>query len=156
MRTPDDEPSQAENGDNLHRLADPQFPAGRRTANSWSDADILFEPVWDPDFHRSTKRDGGAPNPPRIGFSESAGSKSLIAKMTINTIVALFPFGWKNADISDSSQRLLVNLLVRRGDEAFEERMRLVRLAQKLGMKLARKVERMGGEFDDFHELAIG
>lgn len=65
--------------------------------------------------------------------------------MTINTIVALFPFGWKNADISDSSQRLLVNLLVRRGDEAFEERMRLVRLAQKLGMKLARKVERMGG-----------
>lgn len=54
-----------------------------------------------------------------------------------------------------NSQRFLVHLLVRGGDEAFEERMRLVRLAQELGMKLARNKEGMTRQFDDLHQLPI-
>src|SRR5256885_971860 len=54
------------------------------------------------------------------------------------------------------SQRLLVNLLVRRGDEGFEQRMRLVRLAQELRVKLAREEKRVVRQLDDFDELAVG
>lgn len=49
-----------------------------------------------------------------------------------------------------------MDMLVRRGDEAFEQRMWLMRLAEKFRMKLARHEERMIPEFDDLHQLAIG
>ena len=54
------------------------------------------------------------------------------------------------------SQRLLVDVLVRGGDKTFEQRMRLVRLAQKLRVKLARNEKRMVLEFNDFDQLAVG
>ena len=54
------------------------------------------------------------------------------------------------------SQRLLVAVLVCGGDEAFEQRMRLVRLALKFRMELARHKKRMVLQFDDLDELAIG
>ena len=56
----------------------------------------------------------------------------------------------------DSSQRLLVDLLVRGGDEALEQWMRLVRLALKFRMKLARHEKRMVFQFNHLDELAIG
>jgi hypothetical protein len=42
------------------------------------------------------------------------------------------------------------------GDEAPEERMRLVRFAQELGMELGRQEVGMVGQLDDFHQLAVG
>src|ERR1039458_9158558 len=54
------------------------------------------------------------------------------------------------------SQQPVVNVRVRGGYETLEQRMRLVRLAQKLRVKLARNEKRMVLEFDDFHELAVG
>ena len=54
------------------------------------------------------------------------------------------------------SQRLLVAVLVRGGDEASEQRMRLVRLALKFRMELARHKKRMVLQFDDLDELAVG
>ena len=45
--------------------------------------------------------------------------------------------------MKSSSNRLVMDVLMRGGDEAFEQRMRLVRLAQELWMELARDVERM-------------
>src|SRR3954449_10922717 len=41
------------------------------------------------------------------------------------------------------------------GDEAFEERMRLARLALKFRMELARDKERMIRQLDHFHQFAI-
>ena len=41
------------------------------------------------------------------------------------------------------------------GNEALEERVRLVRFAQKFGVKLAGNEERMVRQFDDFHQLAV-
>jgi hypothetical protein len=49
-----------------------------------------------------------------------------------------------------------MNVLVRGGDETFEEWMRLVGLAQEFRVELAREVERMAFEFDDFDEFAVG
>ena len=49
-----------------------------------------------------------------------------------------------------------MNVLVRGGNETFEQRMRLVRLAHEFRMELARDIKRMMGEFDDFHQLAVG
>ena len=49
-----------------------------------------------------------------------------------------------------------MDVLVRGGDEAFEQWMRLVRLAQEFGMELAGEEERVGGDFDHFHQLAMG
>ena len=49
-----------------------------------------------------------------------------------------------------------MNVLVRRRDEALEQRMRLVRLAHEFRMELARNVKGMIFQFDDFHELAVG
>ena len=60
-------------------------------------------------------------------------------------------FGWRNAGwklhsgiITPSShlQRLVMDLLMRGGDEAFEQRVRLVRLAQEFRMELAGQVGR--------------
>ena len=48
-----------------------------------------------------------------------------------------------------------MNMLVRGGDEAFEKRMRLVRLAQKFGVELAGDEKWMILEFDHLHELAV-
>ena len=48
-----------------------------------------------------------------------------------------------------------MNELMRRRDKAFEQWVRLVRLAQKLRMKLARQKERVILQFDDFDQLAI-
>lgn len=48
-----------------------------------------------------------------------------------------------------------MNVLMCGGNKAFEQRMRLMRFAQELGMELARKVERMIFEFDNFHEFAV-
>ena len=45
---------------------------------------------------------------------------------------------------------------VRGGDEALEQRMRLVRLALKFRMELARHEKRMILQFDDLDELAVG
>ena len=45
-----------------------------------------------------------------------------------------------------------MDMLMRRSDEAFEQRMRLVRLAHELWMELARNVERMIFQFDDFQD----
>src|ERR1017187_512131 len=59
-------------------------------------------------------------------------------------------------ELHNFSQRLLVAVLVRGGDETLEERMRLGRVAQKLRGKLARNKKRMVLEFNDFHELAVG
>jgi hypothetical protein len=47
-------------------------------------------------------------------------------------------------------------MLVRRRDEAFEQRMRLVRLAQEFRVKLAREKKRMAFQLDDFDEFAVG
>src|SRR5262249_49445476 len=55
-----------------------------------------------------------------------------------------------------NSQRLVMNILMRGRDEAFEERMRLVRLAQEFRMKLACEEIGMVVQFDHFHEFAIG
>lgn len=74
-------------------------------------------------------RYGRVPASLGIGFSDSAGSESLKAIVAISLVVASFLRDWKNADIADASQRLLMNLQVGRGDEAFEQWMRLVRLA---------------------------
>jgi len=49
-----------------------------------------------------------------------------------------------------------VNVLMRSSDKAFEQRVRLVRLAQKFRMELARDEEWMLFELDDFDQLAIG
>ena len=54
-----------------------------------------------------------------------------------------------------NSQRLLVNALMCGGDKALEERMRLVRLAQKFRMKLARHEERMIFQFNHLHQFAV-
>lgn len=59
-------------------------------------------------------------------------------------------------DFHNFSQRLLLGVLVRGGDETLEQRMRLVRLAQKLRVKLARDEKRMVLEFNDFDQLAVG
>src|SRR5689334_6813951 len=53
-------------------------------------------------------------------------------------------------------QRPVVNLVVRRGDEALEERMGLVRLALEFGMKLAGNEEGVVLQLDDLDELAVG
>jgi hypothetical protein len=53
------------------------------------------------------------------------------------------------------SQRLLMNMLVHRRDKALEQRMRLMRFALELRMKLARDEKGMFGDFDDFHQLAV-
>jgi len=45
--------------------------------------------------------------------------------------------------------------LVCGGDEAFEERVRLVRLAAELGMELAPDEEWMIGQFDDLHQPPV-
>ena len=45
---------------------------------------------------------------------------------------------------------------VRGGDEALEQRVRLVRLAAELGMKLARDEERMLRQLDDLHQPPVG
>jgi hypothetical protein len=52
-------------------------------------------------------------------------------------------------------QRLVVDMLVRGGNEPLEQRMRLVRLAQKFRVELARDEKRMILEFDDFDELGV-
>ena len=44
---------------------------------------------------------------------------------------------------------------MRGGDEALEQRVRLVRLAQKFRMKLARDEKRMVLEFNDLDQLAV-
>ena len=49
-----------------------------------------------------------------------------------------------------------MDVLVRGGDEAFEQRMRLVRLALKFRMELARHEKRMVFQFDDLDEFAVG
>ena len=48
-----------------------------------------------------------------------------------------------------------MNLLVRRRDETFEQRMRLVRLAQEFRMELARDEKRMVLQLDHFHQFAV-
>ena len=52
-------------------------------------------------------------------------------------------------------QRFLMQPRVRGGDETLEQRMRLVRLAQKFWMELARHKKWMIFQFDDFHEFAV-
>ena len=52
-------------------------------------------------------------------------------------------------------QRLVVDVLVRGGDEALEQRMRLVRLAQKFRMELAGDEKRMVLQLDDFDQFAV-
>ena len=44
---------------------------------------------------------------------------------------------------------------MRSGDKAFEQRMRLMRLALKFGMELARDEKWMLFELDDFDQLAV-
>src|ERR1035437_776852 len=46
--------------------------------------------------------------------------------------------------------------LERGGDEACEQRVRLVRLAAELGMELAPNEERVLGQLDDLHQLPVG
>src|SRR5579859_1652658 len=53
------------------------------------------------------------------------------------------------------SQRFLVDVRVGGGDEAFEQRMRLVRFAQKFRVELSGDEEWMVRQFDDFHELTV-
>lgn len=48
-----------------------------------------------------------------------------------------------------------MNMLVHRRDKALEQRMRLMRFALELRMKLARDEKGMFGDFDDFHQLAV-
>jgi len=49
-----------------------------------------------------------------------------------------------------------MNALMRGGDEAFEERVWLVRLAVEFRMELAGDEERMLWQFDDLDEFTIG
>ena len=49
----------------------------------------------------------------------------------------------------------MMNILMRGSDETLEKRMRLMGFAQKFGMKLTRKEERMVFQFDDFNQLSI-
>src|ERR1035441_4591403 len=53
-------------------------------------------------------------------------------------------------------ERLVMNVLVRRRDETFEQRMRLVRLAQKFRMKLARQKKWMVFQFNHLDQFAVG
>src|SRR5437879_418741 len=46
--------------------------------------------------------------------------------------------------------------LMRCRNKSLKKRMRLVRFAVKFGMELAADKKRMFGQFDDFHQLAIG
>lgn len=48
-----------------------------------------------------------------------------------------------------------MDVLMRSGDETFEQRMRLMRFAQKFRVELARDEKWMVFEFDHFHELAV-
>ncbi len=48
-----------------------------------------------------------------------------------------------------------MNKLMRRRDKAFEQRMRLVRLAQKFRMELARDEERMVFQLDHLDQFAV-
>ena len=48
-----------------------------------------------------------------------------------------------------------MNIGVRRGDEPFEERVRLVRFALELRMKLARNKEWMILQLDNFHQFSV-
>src|SRR5437764_10550478 len=52
-------------------------------------------------------------------------------------------------------QRLLVHPLMSRGDEPFEKRVRLVRFAVELRMKLAGDKEWVLRQLDDLNQLAI-
>src|SRR5947208_9540088 len=54
------------------------------------------------------------------------------------------------------SQRPLVNVRVGGADEAFEQRMRLVRFAAEFGMKLAGDEEGVVLQFDHLDQLAVG
>ena len=76
---------------------------------------------------------------------------SLLSTLTNSGI-----FGLTGEFPSDSSQRLVMDVLVRGGDEGLEQRMRLVRLALEFRMKLARHKKRVIFEFDDLDELAVG
>lgn len=49
-----------------------------------------------------------------------------------------------------------MDVLVRGGDESLEQRVRLVRLALKFGVKLAGDKKWMVFEFDDLDEFAVG
>jgi len=60
-----------------------------------------------------------------------------------------------NRTLAHISQRFLVDVRMGGGDETLEERMRLVRLAQKFRVELAGNEERMVRQFDDFHQLAV-
>ena len=52
-----------------------------------------------------------------------------------------------------ASDRPMVNVGVSRRNEAFEQRMRLVRLAQEFRVELAREIKRVARQFDHFHEF---
>jgi hypothetical protein len=67
---------------------------------------------------------------------------------------ALSSFGEERE--KNSSQRLVMDVLVRGGDESLEQRMWLVRFALEFRMKLARHKKRMVFQFDDFNEFAVG
>src|ERR1051325_3137843 len=54
------------------------------------------------------------------------------------------------------SQRTVMNVRVRSGNEGLQQRMRLVRLAAELGMKLRGDEERVVGQFDHLDQLAVG
>src|ERR1039458_9003745 len=49
-----------------------------------------------------------------------------------------------------------MDALVRGGDETLEQRVRLVRLAQKFGMKLARDEKRMIIQLDHLDQFSVG
>ena len=53
-------------------------------------------------------------------------------------------------------ERLVVDVLVRGGDETLEQRVRLVRFAQKFRMKLARQEKWMVFQFDHFDQFSVG
>jgi hypothetical protein len=53
-------------------------------------------------------------------------------------------------------KRLVVDALVRGRDEALEQRVRLVRLAQKFRVELARQKKRVILQLNDLDELAVG
>ena len=60
-----------------------------------------------------------------------------------------------HTQVRASLQWLVMDVLMRRRDEALEQRMRLMRLAQEFWMELAGEEERMPGQFDHFDEFAV-
>ncbi len=68
----------------------------------------------------------------------------------------IIDFGFRASDFGFPRNARLVSVGETGGHEAFEERVRRVGLALKLGVILAGEEPRVVAQFDEFHEFSIG